>query len=73
MHRLRIAVLLILIVLGVAADPARIMKAIKVFVTGALGFGTVSLLPALISGWVIWDTARSKSPSVDFGAQGGSG
>lgn len=42
-------------------------SAIMVFITGALGFGAVSLLPALISAWVIWDTARSKSPSVDFG------
>ena len=119
MHRLRIAVLLILILLGVAAGVVKIMKmpqeleffqavglsemslvlfgaaqvcgavllvfrrgrlggaavstimfsasAIMVFITGALGFGAVSLLPALISAWVIWDTARSKSPSIDFG------
>ena len=119
MHRLRIAVLLILILLGVAAGIVKIMKmpqeleffravgltelslvlfgaaqvcgavllvfrrsrsggavistimfsasAIMVFITGALGFGAVSLLPALISAWVVWDTARSKSPSVDLG------
>ena len=119
MHRLRIAVLLILILLGVAAGIAKTMKmpqeleffqavglsemslvlfgaaqicgavllvfrrsrlggavistimfsasAIMVFITGALGFGAVSLLPALMSVWIIRDTARSKSPSVDFG------
>lgn len=45
-------------------------SAIMVFITGALGFGAVSLVPALIAGWVIWDTARSKSVSVDFDSQG---
>ena len=43
-------------------------SAIMVFITGELGFGAISLLPALMSGWVIWDTARSKSPSVDLGS-----
>ncbi|MDH3275383.1 MAG: hypothetical protein OEM64_01020 [Gammaproteobacteria bacterium] len=118
MHRLRFAVLLILILLGVAAGLAKIMKmpqeleffravglaelslvlfgaaqvcgavllvfrrsrlggavismimfsasAIMVFITGALGFGAVSLLPALLSAWIIWNTARSKSVTSEL-------
>lgn len=45
-------------------------SAIMVCVTGALGFGAISLLPALMSGWIFWDTARSKSLSVEFASQG---
>jgi len=118
MHRLRIAVLLILILLGGAAGLAKIMKmpqeleffrafgltelslvlfgaaqvcggvllvfrrsrlagavisaiaflasATMIFVTGALGFGAASLLPALMSGWIIWDTARLKSVASEL-------
>ena len=40
-------------------------SAIMVFITGAYGFGAVSLLPAMMSGWIFWDTARSRSLSVD--------
>ncbi len=45
-------------------------SAIMVFITGELGFGAVSMLPALMSGWIFWDTARSKSLSVESASWG---
>lgn len=40
---------------------AFLASAIMIFSTGALGFGALSLLPALMSGWLVWDNMRSKS------------
>lgn len=33
-------------------------SAIMIFVSGAIGFGTISLLPILMSGWIGWDSAK---------------
>ena len=36
-------------------------SAIMIFASGAIGFGTISLLPILMSGWITWDSAKGES------------
>jgi hypothetical protein len=77
MNKLRFAIRSILILLGAAAGLVKIIRMpqelefFQAIGLSELGFGAVSMLPALMSGWIFRDTARSKSPPVDFGSQGG--
>lgn len=49
---------------------AFLTSAIMILVTGAFGFGVIALLPAIMSGWIIWDNAKPESATAapDTGA-----
>jgi hypothetical protein len=73
MNKLKFAIRSILILLGAAAGLVKIIRMpqelefFQAVGLSELGFGATSLLPALMFGWIFWDTARSKPPSVEFG------
>jgi hypothetical protein len=40
-------------------------SAAMLLATGAFGFGAISLLPAIMSGWIMWDNLQDDSAAFD--------